>query len=90
MLAEKNFSVGDLTFAIFLKVFNLLDALNEVSVYTDTGRATYTLQSKYGDGPGIDARLASTPGLHGTSDYYNNPLNYSAPREVRVGVTVGF
>lgn len=90
MLAEKDFSVGDLTFSLFLKIFNLFDTLNEVSVFTDTGRATYTLQSKYGDGPGIDARLATTPGLHGTSDYYNNPLNYSAPREVRVGVTVGF
>ena len=90
MLAQKDFSVGDLTFVIFLKVFNLLDALNEVSVYTDTGRATYTLQSKYGDGPGIDARLARTTGLHGTNDYYNNPSNYSPPREVRVGITVGF
>jgi outer membrane receptor protein involved in Fe transport len=90
LLAEKDFSMGELNFAVFLKIFNLFDALNEISVYDDTGRATYTLVSKQGDGPTVDAHLATTPGLHGTNDYYTNPTYYSSPREVRVGVTLDF
>lgn len=90
LLAEKTFRMNELAFVLFLKVFNLFDQLNEVSVYTDTGRATYTLQSKQGDGPTVDEHLAKTPGLHGTSDYYTNPVNYSSPREVRIGLTVSF
>ena len=90
LLAEKVITFNSLTFAFFLKVYNLFDQLNEVSVYDDTGRASYTLESKQGNGPAVDEHLAANPGLHGTADYYTNPSYYSPPREVRVGFTLGF
>ncbi|MCD6081347.1 TonB-dependent receptor [candidate division WOR-3 bacterium] len=59
-----------------LKVYNLLDRLNEYMVWDDTGRAGYThLYERYGY---VD------PG------YTLRPYYYSAPRQVRLGVEVRF
>ncbi|MBW7888457.1 MAG: TonB-dependent receptor [Bacteroidetes bacterium] len=87
--AEKEFSLGSQVLTIFLRVYNLFDRLNELNVFDDTGRSTYTLADKRGEGAVIDQH-ESVNGVHPMSDYYNNPTLYSAPREVRVGVSLGF
>lgn len=86
---EKEFSFNDYVITLFVRVYNLLDRLNELSVFDDTGRSTYTLASKRGEGAVVDQHLYVS-GVHPMSDYYNNPTLYSSPREIRIGASFGF
>jgi outer membrane receptor protein involved in Fe transport len=90
LLAEKEFQLSDIVLTLFVKVFNVFDALNESDVYDDTGRATYTLRGKNGEGEAIDKNVGVVPAVHSMSEFYVNPLLYSSPREVRVGVSLNF
>ncbi|MFA5833218.1 MAG: TonB-dependent receptor [Bacteroidota bacterium] len=90
LLAEKEFQLTDFMLTVFVKVFNLFDTLNESDVYEDTGRSTYTLRGKNGEGAAIDDHVGIVPGVHSMSEFYVNPLLYSSPREVRLGVSLNF
>jgi outer membrane receptor protein involved in Fe transport len=90
MLAQRELSVMDISVTLFLKVFNLFDALNELVVYDDTGTATYTLAPNRGEGKGTQQQFdAGTPGVHSIYEYFNNPTLYSAPRQVMIGFSIG-
>jgi hypothetical protein len=65
---------------MFVQIINLFDKLNEESVYSDTGRAGYTLTRS---GGAVDGPLTY-------DDYYNRPEFYSIPRHVKIGVSLGF
>ncbi|OYD16787.1 hypothetical protein CH333_02740 [candidate division WOR-3 bacterium JGI_Cruoil_03_44_89] len=65
-------------FSLFLKVYNLFDIMNEVNVYTDTGRAGYTLISS----PGV------VRGINTLEEYLIRPDFYCAPRHVILGFSV--
>ena len=67
---------------VFLKIYNLFDKMNEVLVYSDTGRSTYTLY------PSIDH--GDEFGRHHLEDYLRRPNYYSSPRSVRLGMSLGF
>jgi outer membrane cobalamin receptor len=68
--------------SVFLRVFNLLDRRNELNIFNDTGRATYTLQTR---------NIADTPDRHNTvAEYFTMPHFYSPPREVQIGMSVSF
>lgn len=68
----------------FVRVFNLLDALNEVNVFNDTGRAGFTTDL-------LRARQQNWPEYINTlEDWFTNPLHYSEPRRVEFGMTVSF
>ncbi len=72
----------DLDFALFLKVYNLFDTANELQVFTDTGRAGYTLEL---------TRAQQAPrGVNTLQQYFTRPDFYSAPRQVLIGATVSF
>jgi outer membrane receptor for ferrienterochelin and colicin len=80
---------GNASVRLFAKVFNVLDVLNERSVFSDTGRATYSLNGERG----IHASWEPAYGLPGIADldeYNTRPHYYSSPREVRLGATVNF
>ena len=78
----KYFMVGNTTISVFAKVYNLFDAANEINVFTDTGRAGYTLEL---------TRSPQAPlGVNSLSQFYTRPDYYSAPRQVVVGATFGF
>jgi len=79
--ASKVFNVGELQLNAYLLVYNLLDTKNEYNVYASTGRATYDLNVKY---------AGDVIGLNTIDQYVNNPALYSAPRQIRFGVGVGF
>ena len=85
----KNFNVGGLEMRAFAKVFNVLDVANENFVFDDTGRATYSLSEERNLHatwkPGYDL-----PGIHTLEEWDTRPHWFSAPREVRVGITLGF
>jgi hypothetical protein len=82
----KHFSVGAVRFTAFVKVFNLLDRLNERYVFDDTGRSGYTLNvgnvhAAWEGGYGL-------PGIHTLDEWNTRPHWYSAPREIRLGLTL--
>ena len=70
-------------YSLFLKIYNLLDRLNERDVFSDTGRADYSTEPLYFG--------AGRPrGLNTLEDYYIRPNFYSAPRRIQIGLEVGF
>ena len=90
LLVEKSFEIQNTVITLFAKVFNLFDMLNEISVYDNTGRATYSLEESKG-GPQQTNQLAETvPGVHSATEYFVRPQYYSTPREVRLGVSLEF
>jgi len=90
MVAQKELSLMDVHMTLFFKVYNLFDTLNELNVYDDTGRSTYTLAIQDGIGASIDKHVGKVAGVHSMSEFYTNPLLYSSPREVRVGIALNF
>lgn len=78
MLPFKNFH-----FSVFLRVYNLIDRKNENDVFSDTGRAGYTLAPLYTGG-------LRPRGLNTLSSYFIRPDFYSAPRELNIGFSLEF
>lgn len=69
-------------FSIFAKVFNLFDRANEKQVFTDTGRATTTLEL---------TRAQQQPrGVNTLKEFFTRPDFFSAPRQIVFGLTYGF
>ncbi len=71
-----------INFSIFAKVYNLFDTANELDVFTDTGRAGYTLD---------ETRPQAPPrGVNTIQQFFTRPDFYSAPRQVLVGLSLDF
>jgi hypothetical protein len=68
--------------SLFLKVYNLFDTANEVNVFTDTGRAGYTLD--------LTRSQAQPRGVNTLQEYFTRPDFYSAPRQVILGASLNF
>jgi hypothetical protein len=88
LLIDKSFILYSTTLTIFLKVYNLFDTKNESFVYDDTGRATYSLEETKGGPQATNAISEEYPAIKSATEYFNRPNYYSAPREVRVGLTL--
>jgi predicted Zn-dependent peptidase len=61
-------------------VYNLFDLRNELNVYTDTGRAGYSLVSQY-----VAQR---NEWVNTLSDWLSRPEYYSEPRKVLAGFDI--
>ncbi len=81
--AYKDLQLFGFKFSFFLRVFNLFDRLNEINVFTDTGRAGYTLAPLYVGG-------LRPRGLNPLQDYYIRPDFYKEPRQVQLGFEFEF
>ena len=68
---------------LFMRAYNLFDRLNEDNVFSDTGRAGYSLAPLYAGG-------LRPRGLNSLNDFYIRPDFYSRPREVNIGVKFKF
>ena len=68
--------------SVFAKIYNLFDTPNEVNVFTDTGRAGYTLQ--------LTQQQSAPRGVHTLAEFYTRPDYYSSPRQVIVGAQIDF
>ncbi|MFV1980254.1 MAG: TonB-dependent receptor plug domain-containing protein, partial [Rhodothermia bacterium] len=82
----KTFNVGSVGLQAFVKVFNLLDNLNERRVFNDTGRAGTTL-----DRNNVHAfwkALYGLPGVHELDEFNTRPYFYSPPRQIRMGLSL--
>lgn len=76
---NKNFALFNQILNLYLKVYNLFDKKNEISVFRDTGRAGYSLVSQYtpeGQGPNT------------LSEFLIRPDFYSEPRKVIIGLKI--
>ena len=81
MRANKMVRFGKLQVGFYMNVYNLFDNKNEDFVYTDTGRATYTLIPTY---------TPEQAGPNTLQEYLTRPDYYSSPREVKIGMSIGF
>jgi len=79
--ADKFFDFVGLKFHAYLLVYNVFDIRNEYGVYSTTGRATYDLDTKF---------AGEIFGFNTIDEYIKNPGMYSAPRQIRVGLSLGF
>jgi len=82
LYAYRNFKWNRFNVSLFVKVYNLFDRKNELEVFTDTGRAGYSLASFYS--------VERPRGLNSFKDYFIRPDFYSAPRRVLLGISVEF
>ncbi len=87
--AYRQFAVRRMRLRAFVKVFNLLDRLNENFVFNDTGRATYSLSAARNVHATWEPRYG-LPGIHTLGEYDSRPHWYSSPRQVRMGLTLAF
>ncbi len=85
MYITKYFDLFNLPLSLFLKIYNLFDTANETNVYSDTGRAGYTLAL-------VQAERAAEPvrGDNTLQQFYSRPDFYSAPRQVEIGISLIF
>lgn len=79
--ADKFFNLYGTNFRVFMWVYNIFDIKNEYGVYGTTGRANSDLNTKY---------AGEIIGLNTLEEYVSNPSMYSAPRQIRLGVSFGF
>ena len=68
---------------LYINVFNLFDIRNEIDIWKDTGRASYTLTAR--DVPEVSVDRIGT--LH---EHLHKPDWYSEPRKINVGLSLNF
>lgn len=73
------FRLGRFNGSLHLNVYNLTDRRNERFVYSDTGRASYSLVSTY---------VPQQQDFNTLNEYLTRPDYYSAPRLVKLGVSI--
>jgi outer membrane receptor protein involved in Fe transport len=90
MQAHKTFRLkGNSRLRVFTRVFNLLDRLNERFVFSDTGRATYSLNGERGIHASWEPAYG-LPGIRDLNEYNKRPNFYNSPREIKIGATLSF
>ena len=75
------FSSIQLSFHV--NVYNLFDIRNELTVYGDTGRASYSLIPTY-------TPQYSGPMLNTLDEFLVVPSYYSAPRQIKIGLSISW
>src|ERR1035437_4980668 len=78
----KYLKLDGVNLSVFAKIYNLFDTPNEVNVFTDTGRAGYTLQ--------LTQPQSAPRGVNTLAEFYTRPDYYSSPRQVIVGAQIDF
>ena len=81
---HKDVEIAGLHWTVFAKIYNALNIENERSVFSDTGRATYSLIPTYTPDHG------SIAGRHSLADYLTRPSYFSSPRQFRIGMSTSF
>ena len=66
-----------------VNVYNVFDIRNELTVYGDTGRSSYSLTPTY-------TPQFSGPGLNTLDEYLIVPTYFSAPRQIKLGFSIAF
>jgi len=77
--AQKEFKIMATVYSVYVKAYNIFDRKNEKFVYSDTGRAGYTID------PPVSVR-----GVNTLNEFLTRPDYYSEPRRVIFGFSIGF
>ena len=85
---EKRIKVGGYRVALFARVYNLFDIINERYVYDDTGSAKYTYESRSNQESEQLIANYGMPGIHTWEDYTTRPNYYSPPRSFKIGLSL--
>lgn len=80
----KNFDVGGLDMTFFAYVYNLFDNRAATVVFSDTGSPTYTTYPNPAEVAYSPVRISSV------QDLYNRPEWFISPRQVQIGLSLGF
>jgi outer membrane receptor for ferrienterochelin and colicin len=84
---NKLFLFSGLRLELFLNVYNLLDLRDPTNVFTDTGSAEYTTTID----PSSTAYNSYNPNRISTvEDFVLRPANFTGPRQVQLGLILGF
>jgi hypothetical protein len=83
MRSYYNFKIRGIQFSLHLNIYNLFDIRNELSVNSDTGRATYSLLPTY-------TPQLSGPGFNTLDQYLMSPASFSSPRQFKFGISINF
>ncbi|MEO8233081.1 MAG: TonB-dependent receptor, partial [Ignavibacteriota bacterium] len=78
----KYFELFGKQLSVFLKIYNVFDTLNEVNIFTDTGRSGYTLD--------LTRNQTAPRGVNTLAEYFTRPDFYSSPRQVIIGADLTF
>ncbi|NQV29481.1 MAG: TonB-dependent receptor [Candidatus Marinimicrobia bacterium] len=81
---HKDVDFAGLHWTVFAKIYNALNIQNERSVFSDTGRATYSLIPTYTPDNG------NVYGRHSLADWLTRPNYFSSPRQFRIGFSTSF
>ena len=81
---HKDVTFAGLHWTVFAKIYNALNIQNERTVFSDTGRSTYSLIPTYTPDNG------DTFGRHSLSDWLTRPDYFSSPRQFRFGLSTSF
>jgi outer membrane receptor protein involved in Fe transport len=82
LFIKKYFDVFGTKLSLFARIYNLFDTANEVEVFSDTGRAGYTLEVTRSQEP--------PRGVNTIGEFYTRPDYYSSPRSINIGVSLTF
>ncbi|MBN1155068.1 carboxypeptidase regulatory-like domain-containing protein [candidate division KSB1 bacterium] len=78
----KAFEFGKMRYTLFANIYNLLDARGQTGVYSDTGDADYTLDVRNAGNEPKRVSLLDDNVVH--TEYYIEP------RQVQIGLSIGF
>ena len=82
LYVTKYFELFGKQISLFLKIYNLFDTLNEVNVFTDTGRSGYTLE--------LTRNQTPPRGVNTLAEFFTRPDFYSSPRQIIIGADFSF
>jgi outer membrane receptor protein involved in Fe transport len=82
LYVTKYFELFGKQISLFLKIYNLFDTLNEVNVFTDTGRSGYTLE--------LTRNQTPPRGVNTLTEFFTRPDFYSSPRQIIIGADFSF
>jgi outer membrane receptor protein involved in Fe transport len=82
LFVTKYFDLFGRQASVFLKVYNVFDTANEIEVFSDTGRAGYSLE--------VTRNQESPRGVNTIEEFYTRPDFYSAPRQIVLGASFAF
>ena len=80
--ASYSMSLLGLNTSLYCNIYNILDARNELSVWNDTGRSTYTLTAR-------DVETTDPGRIGHLNEHLLRPEWYGEPRRINIGLKVG-
>jgi outer membrane receptor protein involved in Fe transport len=86
--ASKEFTLGNLDLVAFLRIYNLLDHLNQEDVFSTTGKATENARLPVDEA--VQSEFLARGGQFTMSEWDNRPHWFSEPRRIQLGFAIRF